>query len=244
MSAKHAYALEAELREGNGKAASRRLRRQQDRIPAILYGGGEAPTRISLDHKKVMHILENDGVFSHLLTLNLPQDTQQVVLKAVQRHHFKKAIFHLDFMRVKGTDIITMKIPLHFLGEAEAPGVLAGGVVNHRLIDIEVKCQANALPESIEVDISKMELDQTLHISDLKLPKNVESLALSHGVEHDHAVVSIHMPRVIVEEETPVAAPEAAAPVEATAQKAETQTPSASEKAPGKPSEKDKSKGK
>lgn len=114
----------------------------------------------------------------------------------------------MDFLRVRPTDVIAMRVPLHFIGETEAPGLESGGIVNHRQSDLEIKCQVKDLPAFIEVDISKLEMDQTLHISDLKLPKGVESVALSHGPEHDHPVVAIHMPKVIVEEEEVTAAAE------------------------------------
>lgn len=228
MSAKTLYSLDATARVDQGKGASRRLRRMEDRVPAILYGGKEPPAIISLDHKKVMHALENPKIYSHLLTLNLDGTAEQVVLKAIQRHHHKKGVLHIDFFRVKPTDVLVMKVPLIFVGGQEAPGVKdAQGVVNHQMNDIEIRCQAKDLPESISVDISKMELDQTLHISHLKFPKGVESVVLSHGTEHDHPVVSIHLPRTLVEEEPVVATETAEAGTE-------TKTPATSTSAPAK----------
>lgn len=202
MTAKSSFELNAELRHDQGKGASRRLRRMQDQVPAIVYGGGEAPIAISVDHKKVMHALDNPTFFSHILTLNLSGKKHQVILKDVQRHHFKKGVMHMDFQRVKASDHIHMHIPLRFVGEEKSPGVKAGGIVSHRLIDVEVRCKASALPESIEVNIAKLELDQSLHLSNLKLPKGVELVAFSHGInsEHDLAVVSIHLPRIVEEE--------------------------------------------
>ncbi len=200
MTAKTVYALDATVRVDQGKGASRRLRRAEDRVPAILYGGKEAPTTISLDHKKVMHALENPKIFSHLLTLTLDGNKQQVVIKAIQRHHHKKGVLHMDFLRVKPTDVLVMKVPLIFIGGLDAPGVKdGGGIISHQMNDIEIRCQAKNLPESITVDISKMELDDALHISHLKFPEGVESVVLSHGTEHDHPVVSIHLPRVAEE---------------------------------------------
>lgn len=205
MTAKAIFELNASLRHDQGKGASRRLRRNHDQIPAILYGGNEPPQTISLDQKKVMHALANPGFFSHILTLHLEGKKQQVVLKDVQRHHFKKAVAHMDFQRIKASDLIHMHVPLRYLGEATCPGVKDGGIVSHHLIDVEVRCRADALPEFIEVDISNMELDQGLHLSDLKIPKGVElsALAHGHGPEHNHSVVSIHLPRII-EEPAPV----------------------------------------
>ncbi len=197
MTAKATFELTAELRDDQGKGASRRLRRVHNKIPAILYGGGEKPLAISLDHKKMMHALENQAFYTHLLTLNIAGKKQQAILKDLQRHHFKKAIFHADFLRVKATDLINMHVPLHFTGEANCPGVKAGGIISHLLMDIEVRCMASNIPEFIEVDLSTTGLDQILHLSDLKLPNGVEVVALSHGqaAQHDYAVVSIHLPR-------------------------------------------------
>lgn len=206
MTAAAVFEYHAELRHDQGKGASRRLRRTQDKIPAILYGGGEPPMALILDHKKILHALENKAFYSHILTLNIAGKKQQVVLKDLQRHHFKKAIFHMDFLRVKATDHINMHIPLNFVGAENSPGVKAGGIVNHGRIDVEVRCLASALPESITVDLSALDLDQSIHLSQLKLPKGVEIAAFLHGhaEEHDVAVVSIHLPRFVEEVVAPV----------------------------------------
>jgi large subunit ribosomal protein L25 len=202
MTSKAVYELDATVRVDQGKGASRRLRRLQDKVPGILYGGKVPPMNISLDHKKMMHALEHPGFYSHLLTLNIDNTKQQVILKALQRHPHKKALLHADFFRVQPTDIINMKVAIHFIGEATCPGIEAGGIVNHGMSDIEIRCQAKDLPEFIEVDISKLELNQTLHLSDITLPKGSESVVLSHGPEHNHPVVSVHLPRAAVEETT------------------------------------------
>lgn len=211
MTAKAIFELNAELRHDQGKGASRRLRRTEDKVPAILYGGNDAPLAIMLDHKKVLHALENQAFYSHILTLNIGGKKHQAVLKDLQRHHYKKAIFHLDFQRVKATDKINMHVPLHFIGEANSPGVKAGGIVNHRMIEVEIRCLASSLPEYIEVDLSKLELNEAIHLSQLKLPKGLELVALSHGHEEDHdqAIVSIHLPRRGQDEEETVATEEA-----------------------------------
>jgi large subunit ribosomal protein L25 len=239
MTAKAIFELNAELRHDQGKGASRRLRRAQDKIPAIIYGGGEAPQALTLDHKKVMHALENQAFYSHILTINVDGKKQQAVLKDLQRHHFKKAIFHMDFLRVNATDLINMHVPIHFIGEASCPGVKAGGIVNHRMIDMEIRCLASALPEYIEIDISKMVLDESIHLSQIKVPKGVQIVALSqsHGQEpeYDHAVVSIHIPkRATVEEETPTAAAEATKTTEVAPKGKEGATPAAGSKEKGK----------
>lgn len=193
------FELEAELRQDCGKGASRRLRRLQDKVPAIVYGGGQAPTPIMLAHNKVSKASESEAFYSHLLTLTIAGKKQQVILKDLQRHHYKKAISHMDFQRVSATDKISMHVPIHFIGEQQCPGIKAGGLLNKQLIDIEVRCQANNLPEYIEVDISKLELDSAVHMADLKLPEGIESTALMHG--NNTSIVSVQTPRKVADEE-------------------------------------------
>ena len=140
-----------------------------------------------------------------------------MILKDVQRHPYKPRIAHLDFQRVKADEKLHMHVPLHFHGAETAPGVKAGGLVSHIESDVEISCFPDDLPEFLEIDISAMELNQILHLSDIKLPKKVEIVALAHG--NDKPVVSIHLPRV---EEEPVAEETAEVPpaeVPASAQK-------------------------
>lgn len=204
MTAKAIFELEAELRAERGKGASRRLRRLQGEIPAIVYGANKPPVAIRLVHKDIAKALENKAFYSHILTVHIKDHhKEQVVLKDLQRHHFKKAIYHVDFQRVSATEEMNLHVPLKFVGESTCAGVKAGGMVNHHLMDVEVRCLASLLPESIEVDLSQMNLDQILHLSDLKLPKGVTLVALSHGnvADHDQAVVSIHLTRSALEPE-------------------------------------------
>ena len=124
----------------------------------------------------------------------------------MQRHPAKPRILHMDFLRVRSDQKLVMNVPLHFIGEEKAPGLKEGGVFSHNMNNVEVSCLPADLPEFIEVDVSKMALNDVLHLSNLVLPKGVEILALSQGDEaHDSSVVSLHVPRVI--EETVEAAP-------------------------------------
>ncbi len=194
------FELEAEVRADIGKGASRRLR-HADKVPAVIYGGGEKPVSLTLDHNKTLHALSHEAFYSHILTLKIGKAVEKVILKDVQRNPAKPRIAHIDFLRVRADQKLHMHVPLHFTGAEEAPGTKAGGVVSHLMNDLEVNCLPADLPEYIEVDISGMALDQTLHLTDLKLPKGIELVAFAHGVEgHDHPVVSIHIPRTIEEE--------------------------------------------
>lgn len=194
------FELEAELRNDIGRGASRRLR-QADKIPAVIYGADKEAVTLALDHNKTMHALSHEAFYSHILTLNVGKTKEKVILKDLQRHPVKPRIQHIDFLRVSEHQKLHMHVPLHFKGEEQAPGIKEGGVFSHQMNDIEVSCLPADLPEFIEVDLSEFKLNQTLHISELKLPKGVELVALAHGTEgHDLPVVSLHVPRVVEEE--------------------------------------------
>ena len=218
------YEVTADARSGVGRGASRRLR-YDNQVPAILYGAEKAPEMMSLNHHHVLKMLENEGFYSHILTIHLEGKKQQAVLKDVQRHPFKPRILHMDFLRINPKEKITMQVPLHFKGEELSEGIKQGAVFAHMTSSVEVRCLPSNLPEFIEVDVSKLEVDQTIHLSELKLPKDVELMAFAHGhaEAHDTGVVKLHIPRVVEEEPAVEAAAEAtpaAADVPATKEKA------------------------
>lgn len=211
------FNLNAELRSDQGKGASRRLRRL-GRVPGILYGAGEGPVQLSFNHNEVQNSLSHEAFYSHILKIKVGKEEHQAIIKDLQRHPAKPVIMHLDFLRVKDDIEIRVHVPLHFKNEKEAVGVKTqGGVVSHNMIEVEIACLPRYLPEFIEVDILALELNKALHLSDLKLPEGVRVVQLAYGEEHNLPVVSIHHPRIEVEEE-PVAA---AAPAEGAAAPAE-----------------------
>ncbi|MBX3708620.1 MAG: 50S ribosomal protein L25/general stress protein Ctc [Gammaproteobacteria bacterium] len=219
MASKQKFEIEATVRHDMGKGASRRLRREE-KIPGVLYGGGKDPVALTFEHKHVAKSLEHEAFYSHILVLKIGSESERVILKDVQRHPYKPRVIHVDFQRVRADEKLHMYIPLHFVGGDQAPGVKeAGGLVSHIVSDVEVSCLPGNLPEYLELDISQMQLNQILHLSDIKLPPGVEIVALTHG--DDKPVVSIHMPRI--EEEPVVEETEALAPSEvpAIAQKGE-----------------------
>lgn len=194
-----AFELTAELRQNLGKGASRRLRRLQDKVPAIMYGGGETAQPLTFSHKELKKALENEAFYSHILTIHIDGQKQQAVLKDLQRHPYKQRILHMDLLRITGKEKIQMTIPLHFKGEDIAPGVKIGkGIVSHLMNTVEIRCLPANLPEYIEVDLSGLELDQAIHLSELKLPEGIELAGLVHG--NDLPVASIHIPRAAAEE--------------------------------------------
>ena len=215
---KTSFELVAEFREMQGKGASRRLR-HQGKVPAILYGGPSDARALSLSHQKLLIMLDNERFYSTILSLKVGEETQQAILKDVQRHPYKNAIVHVDFQRVDDNELIRISIPLHFKGEAVAPGVKTqGGIVSHMRTEIEVSCLPKNLPEFIEVDMSALGLNESIHLSQLKIPEGVELIALA---KEDSAVVAIHSPRAeepdaaTVAGATAAAAPAAAAGADA-----------------------------
>jgi large subunit ribosomal protein L25 len=223
------FELEAQARENVGKGASRRLR-HANKVPAIVYGAGEAAIALTLEHNQLSHAVSNEAFYSRILTLKVEGKDEKVILKAMQRHPAKPRITHLDFLRVRADQKLRMHVPLHFIGADKAPGVKQGGVFSHNISDVEVSCLPADLPEFIEVDVGHFELNHVLHLTELTLPKGVELAALAHGVEgHDLPVVALHIPRVI-EEEVPAAPAEGEpAPAEGSAAATPAAAPSASE---------------
>jgi len=190
------FKLNAVARNDLGKGASRRLRRLAAQVPAIIYGGDKEPTNISVAQKELLKHLESEAFFSHIISLNVDGKAQDVILKDLQRHPSKPMIMHADFQRVSKSTKLHTNVPLHFLNEASSKGVKEqGGKIVHNLVQLEITCLPANLPEFIEVDIADMEVGQILHISDLKLPKGVTSVALSHGADHDLAVVTMLKPK-------------------------------------------------
>jgi large subunit ribosomal protein L25 len=160
-----------------------------------------------LNHQKLLIMLENERFYSTILNLKVGDQTQAAILKDVQRHPFKNAIVHVDFQRVEENEKIRISIPLHFTGAAVSPGVKSqGGIVSHMRTEAEVSCLPKDLPEFIEVDISGLSLNESIHLSQLKIPEGVVLVELA---KEDAAVVAIHSPRA--EEPEPTAAAAAVA---------------------------------
>ncbi|MCY0965991.1 50S ribosomal protein L25/general stress protein Ctc [Parathalassolituus penaei] len=189
------FTLSAELRADSGKGSSRRLRRANG-VPAIVYGGDAAPVAITLKANVLNKALESEAFYSSVIKLEIAGNTETVVLKDLQRHPAQPIVWHADFLRVSADTKIKAHVPVHFLNEEACVGVkLGGGKIAHQLTSIDVICHADHLPEFIAVDLAAVEVGTVIHLSDLQLPEGVESLALSHGAEHDTAVVSVLAPK-------------------------------------------------
>jgi len=200
--------LNAEPREDSGKGASRRLR-HTGMVPAIIYGGDKAPISIMLKHNDFFHALEKEAIYTQLIDLNLGKKKEVVVLRDLQRHPFKQKIMHADFFRIDNKKPIHVTIPVHTLNEDDCAGVkIDGGMLSLMMSEIEVICLPKDIPEYLEIDVAELHLGETIHLSQIKMPKGVEIVALTHDEDGDHdlGVVSVLKTRAeVVSDEAPEA---------------------------------------
>jgi large subunit ribosomal protein L25 len=207
------FEITAESREVKGKGASRRLR-HAGRVPAVIYGAGKAPQMVTLDHTVMKRHLDNEKFHTAILSVKLGSETDQAILRDWQMHPFKPVVLHVDLQRISATEKLHMRVPLHFVGQDVAPGVKQeGGIATHLMSEVDITCLPKDLPEFLEVDMSGLHLNQSLHLSDIKLPAGVVVTSLAHGGD-DLAVAAITTVKVI-EEVAPVVAE--AAPAEGAA---------------------------
>lgn len=151
---------------------------------------------ITVPQKDLAKHLENEAFYSHVITANVDGISENVILKDLQRHPAKPLIYHIDLLRVSKSRKLSTRVPLHFINAATSKGVkLQGGLVSHSISELEISCLPANLPEYIEVDLADVEIGQIVHISDINLPKGVESVALSHGHDHDLPVATINKPK-------------------------------------------------
>ena len=201
--------LRAALRADIGKGASRRLRRLENKVPAIVYGAHQDPLNLMFDANELKKAMEHESFYTSVIHVHVegqPKNTQTVVAKAIQRHPYKVQILHIDLQRVSANDVIVKKVPLHFVNASQSNAVKNGGLVSHIMADIEVECKVKDLPEFIEVDLAHLELDQILHLSEIKLPHGVKLTVDVQDELHNLPVASIHLPKVEeVSNEAPVA---------------------------------------
>ena len=192
------YVVNAEARADQGKGASRRLR-HQGMVPAVIYGAGKDPVSISVSHNEMVKHLEDESFYSHILTIDIAGSQEKAIIKDLQRHPAKPVLLHADFLRVDENTKLRAHVPVHYVGEASSPGVKAGGVVTHNQNEVEIQCLPNDLPEFIEADASALEVGQSIHLSDLKLPAGVEIVELLHGDGHDQAIATCAATRASME---------------------------------------------
>jgi large subunit ribosomal protein L25 len=202
------YQVGADSRHDQGKGASRRLRRA-GKVPAVLYGGEGGPRSITLDHQQLLTLIDKEKFYSSIISVNVDAQSQPAIIRDVQMHPARNAVVHVDLQRVVESEKLRIHLPIHFKGEAAAPGVKTqGGIVSHLMQDVEISCMPADLPEFLELDLSAMNLNETLSLGDIPLPAGVTIPELAH---RNPPVVSVHSPRAAEPE------PEAAVAVTETA---------------------------
>lgn len=208
------FEIVAEPREVKGKGASRRLR-HAGRVPAVIYGAGKDVQMVTLDHNLMKRHLDNEKFHTAILDVKVGSTSDQAILRDWQMHPFKPVVMHVDLQRISATEKLHMRVPLHFVGQEMSPGVKQeGGIATHLMSEVDITCLPRDLPEFLEVDMSGLHLNQSLHFSDIKMPPGVLITSLAHGGDN-LAVAAITIVKVI-EEVAPVVA-EAVAPVEGAA---------------------------
>jgi large subunit ribosomal protein L25 len=227
MNMRITFQVGADARHDQGKGASRRLRRA-GKVPAVLYGGKGEPRNITLDHQQLLQLIGNEKFYSSIINVNVETQGQPAIVRDVQMHPAKNAVVHVDLQRVLEDEKLKIHLPIHFKGEAVAPGVKTqGGIVSHLIQDVEVSCLPKDLPEFLELDLSGMNLNDTLHLSDVPLPPGVTVPELAH---RNPVAVSVHSPRVAEPEPEAAAAAEGAAVATAAAAGAATEGAAAGKK--------------
>ncbi|MDY0206078.1 MAG: 50S ribosomal protein L25/general stress protein Ctc [Pseudomonas sp.] len=211
------FTLNAQARNDLGKGASRRLRRNADLIPAVIYGANKEPASISLQTREVAKLFLNDAAFSSILQLNVDGKKESVLIKDLQRHPAKGFVLHADFIRVVAGQKLTTIVPVVLLNEEECVGAKTGGGDIFRLAaELEITCLPQDLPDAIEVDMLNVNVGEIVHLADLVAPKGVEFTALTQAHENNMAVASVQEARVnVVEDEEQDQPAEAAAEGEA-----------------------------
>ncbi len=181
--------ISAVKRDVKGTGASRRARRAGN-VPGVVYGGGKDAVKLELNHKELFLQFRHEAFHASILDLILDGKKESVLLRDYQMHPVRNTIQHIDFQRVSANEKIHVKVPFHFMHEDTAPGVkIGGGIVAHILTEAEVSCLPKDLPEFIEVDLAALEIGQSVHLSQITLPKGVEFVALAH--DNDAAVAAI-----------------------------------------------------
>jgi large subunit ribosomal protein L25 len=207
-----AFTFGADLRDSQGKGASRRLR-HKGKVPAILYGGHQDAQALILDQQNLLTMVGDERFYSSIVQLKIGEKTQEAIVKDIQMHPAKNVVVHVDLQRVVESEKIRIMLPIHFKNETVSPGVkVQGGVVSHMRSDVEITCLPKDLPEFLELDLANMNLNETKFLSDIPVPPGVTIPELQH---RNAPVVSIHSPRA--EEPEAVVAEVAATPAEGAA---------------------------
>ena len=191
--------LNADLRVRTGTNKTREIRREDSMVPAIIYGNEEESKNIKLRLNELTKASENELFYTQVLKILLEGNEEKVVLKELQREPVKGKFLHADFLRVSSKTKLKVIVPFRFSGEEECEGVkIDGGVLAKVISEIEIACLAGNIPESIDIDIANLKLNEAIRLSDINLPEGAEIPGFD--AENDQMVVSVTPPRAEIEE--------------------------------------------
>ncbi len=189
------HTLVAEVKEGAGKGAARAVRRA-GRVPAVIYGAKKTPVMISLEPRDLAREISGGGFFATLYDVQVADTKERVLARDLQLHPVNDRPLHVDFLRVSASTEVTVQVPCSFNNEDASPGLKRGGVLNIVRYELELVCRADAIPQQIDVDLSGLEIGDSVHISEVSLPEGVHPTI----TDRDFTIASIAAPSVIVEE--------------------------------------------
>lgn len=196
--ASNAFELNAELRERAGKGAARATRRE-GRVPAVIYGDKKDSVMISIDPLELTKLVQTGSFFAHLVEIKTGKDTHRVIARDIQLDPVSDRPLHVDFMRVTKGATIAVNIPMHYINELASPGIKRGGVLNVVRHEVELNVSPEAIPEAIEVDLTGLDIGDSVHISAVNLPDGCSPTI----TDRDFTVATIAAPTVSkVSEET------------------------------------------
>lgn len=181
------YSLQAKERTEKGTPASRRMRRE-GWVPGNVYGAGKDPHMVALSENELLQLMDDEGFFSSLISIEGLNERQDVLIRDIQMHPYKPKPVHVDFQRVKADQKISLSVPLHVAGEEDAPGVLEGGTVSYLMTEVEITCLPKNIPDYLEVDVRTLNIGDNLNLSDIPAPPGVE---IHFDEETDQPVVTV-----------------------------------------------------
>ncbi len=189
--------LDVSVRENTGTGGAREARRN-NLVPGVIYGGDEASVAVAVKYNEVLKAINSGQFIGSMIELKHDGKAQKVFTKDIQFHPVTDAPMHLDFYRVTNKTLIEVEVSVNFVGEEESPGLKEGGTLNVVRYSIEVKCPAGDIPDNIEVDVSKMEIGDSIHISDVSLPKGAKPTI----DDRDFTIATVVASRAAVEADT------------------------------------------
>jgi len=194
------YELKAEARERVGKGSARELRRN-GKVPAVIYGDKQSPLSIALSYKDVYYKIHGGGFMTTVATIDVDGQKIQVLPKDYQLDPVRDFPIHVDFLRISKDSVVTVQIPVHFANEEKSPGIKRGGVLNIVRHEVEFTAPANAIPDFITVDLTGLEIGDSVHISAVKLPANVKPTI----ADRDFTIATVAAPAGLKSEESEAA---------------------------------------